>query len=154
MRKIWLTRHGESEYNQHAFLGGDSNISPAGQIYARLLPDVIVDRIPLVRGCAHCLVGTPMHLPRGADLRAPAARRHRRPHPPGARLHAFLSRTPPCRTPLLLKIASIAHARSHMPDGNPGSPCAGCGPLLDVGVLVLSDWTSTGLQHAATLLWV
>ena len=49
MRKIWLTRHGESEYNKHALLGGDSNISPAGQIYARLLPDVIVDRIPLVR---------------------------------------------------------------------------------------------------------
>ena len=49
MRKIWLTRHGESEYNERALLGGDSNISPAGQIYARLLPDVIVDRIPLVR---------------------------------------------------------------------------------------------------------
>ena len=49
MRKIWLTRHGESEYNTHALLGGDSNISPAGQMYARLLPDVIVDRIPLVR---------------------------------------------------------------------------------------------------------
>ncbi|BDA46799.1 6-phosphofructo-2-kinase/fructose-2,6-bisphosphatase 4 [Coccomyxa sp. Obi] len=47
MRKIWLTRHGESEYNERALLGGDSNISPAGQIYARLLPDVIVDRIPL-----------------------------------------------------------------------------------------------------------
>lgn len=49
MRKIWLTRHGESEYNERALLGGDSSISPAGQIYARLLPDVIVDRIPLVR---------------------------------------------------------------------------------------------------------
>ncbi len=49
MRKIWLTRHGESEYNQRALLGGDSSISPSGQIYARLLPDVIVDRIPLVR---------------------------------------------------------------------------------------------------------
>ena len=49
MRKIWLTRHGESEYNEKALLGGDSSISPAGQIYARLLPDVIVDRIPLVR---------------------------------------------------------------------------------------------------------
>ncbi|KAK9918087.1 hypothetical protein WJX75_001099 [Coccomyxa subellipsoidea] len=47
MRKIWLTRHGESEYNERALLGGDSSISPAGQIYARLLPDVIVDRIPL-----------------------------------------------------------------------------------------------------------
>ena len=49
MRKIWLTRHGESEYNCEALLGGDSGISPQGAIYARLLPDVIVDRIPLVR---------------------------------------------------------------------------------------------------------
>ncbi len=66
MRKIWLTRHGESEYNERALLGGDSNISPAGQIYARLLPDVIVNRIPLVRSrvppshCFTCMLSTCM----------------------------------------------------------------------------------------------
>ena len=49
LRKIWLTRHGESEYNEMALIGGNSNLTPAGQIYARLLPDAIVDRVPLVR---------------------------------------------------------------------------------------------------------
>lgn len=48
LRKIWLTRHGESEYNEKALIGGNSNLTPAGQIYARLLPDAIVDRVPLV----------------------------------------------------------------------------------------------------------
>lgn len=49
LRKIWLTRHGESEYNLQGKLGGDSRLSSNGEAYARLLPDVIVDRIPLVR---------------------------------------------------------------------------------------------------------
>ena len=49
VRKIWLTRHGESEYNQHELLGGDSLLSPNGEIYARLLPDALVDRVPMVR---------------------------------------------------------------------------------------------------------
>ena len=48
-RKIWLTRHGESEYNTRALLGGNSGLSPKGQAYARQLPDIIVDRIPLVQ---------------------------------------------------------------------------------------------------------
>lgn len=47
-RKIWLTRHGESEYNTRDLLGGNSNLSPKGQAYAKQLPDIIVDRIPLV----------------------------------------------------------------------------------------------------------
>eukprot|EP00884_Botryococcus_braunii_P005345 jgi/Botrbrau1/14811/Bobra.0332s0004.1 len=47
LRKIWLTRHGESEYNLQGKLGGDSRLSSNGEAYARLLPDVIVDRIPL-----------------------------------------------------------------------------------------------------------
>ena len=55
LRKIWLTRHGESEYNEMALIGGNSNLTPAGQIYARLLPDAIVDRVPLVcRSCPAC----------------------------------------------------------------------------------------------------
>lgn len=48
MRKIWLTRHAESEYNERGLIGGNSNITMGGQIYARLLPDAIIDRIPLV----------------------------------------------------------------------------------------------------------
>jgi broad specificity phosphatase PhoE len=48
-RKIWLTRHGESEYNQQALIGGDSPLSPNGQAYAELLPDVILSRLPKVR---------------------------------------------------------------------------------------------------------
>lgn len=51
MRKIWFSRHGESEYNMFAKIGGDSNISPQGQIYAKMLPDLLVDRVPLVCLC-------------------------------------------------------------------------------------------------------
>ena len=47
VRKIWLTRHGESEYNLGGKLGGDSPLSARGEAYARLLPDVIVERVPL-----------------------------------------------------------------------------------------------------------
>ena len=47
VRKIWLTRHGESEYNLALKLGGDSPLSARGEAYARLLPDVIVERVPL-----------------------------------------------------------------------------------------------------------
>lgn len=49
MRKIWLSRHGESMYNTLARLGGDSTLSPRGEVYAYKLPDVLVDRVPLVR---------------------------------------------------------------------------------------------------------
>lgn len=33
-RPIWLTRHGESEYNVQGRIGGDSMLSPRGQAYA------------------------------------------------------------------------------------------------------------------------
>lgn len=49
MRKIWLSRHGESQYNTLARLGGDSPLSSRGEVYAYKLPDVLVDRVPLVR---------------------------------------------------------------------------------------------------------
>jgi broad specificity phosphatase PhoE len=48
-RKIWLTRHGESIYNQKALLGGDSDLSPNGEAYGRVLPAVIESRLPQVR---------------------------------------------------------------------------------------------------------
>jgi 6-phosphofructo-2-kinase/fructose-2,6-biphosphatase 2 len=55
MRKIWLSRHGESMYNTMARLGGDSLLSPRGEVYAYKLPDVLVDRVPLVRTPCHSL---------------------------------------------------------------------------------------------------
>lgn len=36
---IWLTRHGESLYNQKARLGGDSSLSPRGEDFATALAD-------------------------------------------------------------------------------------------------------------------
>uniref|UniRef100_A0A383W1K9 6-phosphofructo-2-kinase domain-containing protein n=1 Tax=Tetradesmus obliquus TaxID=3088 RepID=A0A383W1K9_TETOB len=45
-RRIWLTRHGESIYNQKALIGGDSSLSPNGAAYAEVLPEVILSRLP------------------------------------------------------------------------------------------------------------
>ena len=36
-RPIWLTRHGESQFNVEGRIGGDSSLTPAGQNYARAL---------------------------------------------------------------------------------------------------------------------
>ena len=36
-RPIWLTRHGESVFNQQGLLGGDPDLSPRGEEYARNL---------------------------------------------------------------------------------------------------------------------
>jgi broad specificity phosphatase PhoE len=47
-RKIWLTRHGESEYNRLGKIGGDSMITERGETYAQLLPDVLEGRLPAV----------------------------------------------------------------------------------------------------------
>ncbi len=59
VRRIWLTRHGESEWNLQAKLGGNSNLSARGKLYARLLPDILIDRVPLVcvyvRWCEVCV---------------------------------------------------------------------------------------------------
>ncbi len=38
-RPIWLTRHGESEFNQAGRIGGDSPLSPRGLAYARTLAE-------------------------------------------------------------------------------------------------------------------
>lgn len=40
-RSIWLSRHGESMYNLSKQLGGDSDLSPNGQAYARALPALL-----------------------------------------------------------------------------------------------------------------
>ncbi len=46
IRKIFLTRHGQSEYNVRELLGGDSNISAKGEMYAVLLPAALLTRLP------------------------------------------------------------------------------------------------------------
>ncbi|KAI4735450.1 bifunctional 6-phosphofructo-2-kinase/fructose-2,6-bisphosphate 2-phosphatase [Aureobasidium sp. EXF-12298] len=40
-RSIWLSRHGESEYNLSGKIGGDANISERGQMYAKKLPEIV-----------------------------------------------------------------------------------------------------------------
>ncbi|TVY82081.1 Fructose-2,6-bisphosphatase [Lachnellula suecica] len=40
-RSIWLSRHGESEYNLGGQIGGDADLSPRGHEYARLLPELV-----------------------------------------------------------------------------------------------------------------
>lgn len=45
-RRIWLTRHGESQYNVGGKIGGNSSLSPRGAAYAQLLPAVLASRVP------------------------------------------------------------------------------------------------------------
>ncbi|MCJ1294818.1 Fructose-2,6-bisphosphatase [Xylographa carneopallida] len=40
-RSIWLSRHGESEFNLEGKIGGDANISSRGELYARTLPSLV-----------------------------------------------------------------------------------------------------------------
>ncbi|KAH8705968.1 AvaB protein [Talaromyces proteolyticus] len=40
-RSIWLSRHGESEFNLTGKIGGDSDISSRGEAYARALPGLL-----------------------------------------------------------------------------------------------------------------
>ena len=44
-RRIILSRHGESQYNTTGQLGGDSSLSELGQLYARLLPAKVLERL-------------------------------------------------------------------------------------------------------------
>ena len=41
---IWLTRHGESEYNSEGKIGGDPNLTPQGRRYARKMGEWIDQR--------------------------------------------------------------------------------------------------------------
>ncbi|MCJ1472025.1 Fructose-2,6-bisphosphatase [Lambiella insularis] len=40
-RSIWLSRHGESEFNLEGKIGGDANISSRGELYAQKLPSLV-----------------------------------------------------------------------------------------------------------------
>jgi broad specificity phosphatase PhoE/predicted kinase len=45
-RTIWLTRHGESQFNVKGILGGDSSLSPRGEQYARAVSEFFKLRSP------------------------------------------------------------------------------------------------------------
>ncbi|KAH7617284.1 putative 6-phosphofructo-2-kinase/fructose-2,6-bisphosphatase [Nannochloris sp. 'desiccata'] len=45
-RRIWLTRHGESQFNVTGKIGGNSLLSPRGAAYSQLLPAVLSSRVP------------------------------------------------------------------------------------------------------------
>ncbi|KAF2154323.1 bifunctional 6-phosphofructo-2-kinase/fructose-2,6-bisphosphate 2-phosphatase [Myriangium duriaei CBS 260.36] len=40
-RAIWLSRHGESNFNLEGKIGGDADISERGELYARKLPELV-----------------------------------------------------------------------------------------------------------------
>lgn len=44
-RKIYFSRHGESQYNVLGKIGGDSNLSPRGKLYATKLPGLIREHL-------------------------------------------------------------------------------------------------------------
>ncbi|CAF9911400.1 MAG: Fructose-2,6-bisphosphatase [Alectoria fallacina] len=44
-RSIWLSRHGESEFNLSGQIGGDANISERGELYARALPELVASSV-------------------------------------------------------------------------------------------------------------
>jgi 6-phosphofructo-2-kinase/fructose-2,6-biphosphatase 2 len=44
-RNIYLSRHGESQFNLDDRIGGDPNLSEAGMKYARVLPKIIGELI-------------------------------------------------------------------------------------------------------------
>ncbi len=49
-RTIYLTRHGETDYNQAGRIGGDSDLSPRGRVYAKSLSSFITEQnIPHLR---------------------------------------------------------------------------------------------------------
>ena len=43
-RRIWLSRHGESEFNREERIGGDSNLTDAGAEYSRKLADWVMEQ--------------------------------------------------------------------------------------------------------------
>ncbi|GIL67685.1 hypothetical protein Vafri_21012 [Volvox africanus] len=48
VRKIWLSRHGESEYNQKGLIGGNSSLSSRGERYSRALREALIARLPQI----------------------------------------------------------------------------------------------------------
>ncbi len=44
-RSIWLSRHGESQFNLEGKIGGDANISERGELYAKKLPELVANSV-------------------------------------------------------------------------------------------------------------
>ncbi|KAL9127443.1 MAG: hypothetical protein Q9217_003680 [Psora testacea] len=44
-RSIWLSRHGESEFNLQGKIGGDASISERGELYAKKLPELVASSV-------------------------------------------------------------------------------------------------------------
>ncbi|ORZ18153.1 fructose-2,6-bisphosphatase-like protein [Absidia repens] len=44
-KRIWLSRHGESQFNVQDKIGGDADLSPRGELYANTLPTLISKHI-------------------------------------------------------------------------------------------------------------
>ena len=44
-RSIWLSRHGESEFNLDGRIGGDALLSERGELYARKLPELVASSV-------------------------------------------------------------------------------------------------------------
>ncbi|AKT37217.1 6-phosphofructo-2-kinase/fructose-2,6-bisphosphatase [Chondromyces crocatus] len=61
-RPIWLTRHGESLFNQQGLLGGDPDLSPRGEVYARSLAAFVRGRAREL-GEASGIPGEPAWIP-------------------------------------------------------------------------------------------
>lgn len=86
-RTIWLTRHGESQFNKLELIGGDSSLSDRGERYARMLPSTLISRLPQVgRGGVAVVVG------RGVGAVARASQLPRRGPPLGPAVPSFIDR--------------------------------------------------------------
>lgn len=67
-RSIWLSRHGESEYNVMGKIGGDANISERGLRYALCLPELVAKsvgdtKVTLWTSTMKRTIQTAQHLP-------------------------------------------------------------------------------------------
>ena len=48
-RSVWLSRHGESMFNLDGRIGGDSMLSPRGELYAKKLPELVAQSVGVSR---------------------------------------------------------------------------------------------------------
>lgn len=131
-RKIWLTRHGESQYNQAALIGGDSLLSTTGEQYAHYLPEVLISRMPKVGRMSKSMLNVlPVVLDAGLAAalcitisiymsniqQHPAAKQtldqcHARPTAtslPGLAVSADVAPLPPILTPPLTRLSTPTH---------------------------------------------
>ncbi|KAJ0124735.1 hypothetical protein J7T55_006076 [Diaporthe amygdali] len=63
-RSVWLSRHGESEYNLDGRIGGDALLSPRGEQYARKLPDLDDRPLTVWTSTLRRTIATARHLPK------------------------------------------------------------------------------------------